>query len=101
MPSAVTALIRSDICGKDICLAIRLVAGANQRFGEVQIVVGTAQRSGTLKLTCIEPGCELCPALAGRFLIDVDAFCARGADRESCSRLFMAGETIGFAEELR
>src|SRR5206468_73872 len=69
--------------------------------GQVQIVVGAAQRSRSLELSCIEPRCELRPSLAGRLLIDRDPFCTHGANRECGGRLFMAGETSSPAEELR
>ena len=101
MPPAVAALIRGEIRGKNIGLAIRGITAANERFGQVQIVVGAAQRSRSLELSSIERRCELSPSLAVRLLIDGDPFRARGANRESGGRLFMAGETIGLAEELR
>ena len=101
MPSAVAALIRGEIRGKDVCFAIGRVTTAKEGFGQVQIVVGAAQRSRSLELSCIEPRCDLRPSLAGRLLIDNDPFCARGANRESGGRLFMAGETSGLTEELR
>src|SRR5262245_38103138 len=101
MPSAIATLIRDEIRGEDIRLAIRSVTTANKRFGQIQIVVGATQRSRSLKLTSIECHRELCPSLTGRFLIDLDPLGPRGTDRNRRRRLLMAGETPGLAEELR
>src|SRR5262245_57689127 len=101
MPAAVAALIRGEIRGKDVGLTIRRISAANERFGYVEIVVGAAQRSGSFKLTCIQARSDLSPSITGRLLIDRDPVCARSADRKRSSRLFMAGETTGLADELR
>src|SRR5262249_26875003 len=101
MPSAVAALIGGEIRGKDIGLAIRRVTAPYKRFGDIQIVVGAAQRSRSFELTSIEARCELSPSLVGGLFIDSDPFCPRSADRESGRRLFVTGEAGSFAEELR
>src|SRR5262249_16250804 len=101
MPSAIATLVRGEICSKYIGLAIRRVTAANKRFRHVQIVVGAAQRSRPFELPSIKSRSELSASLVGRLLIDRDPFCARGTDRESGGRVFVAGKTSGLAKELR
>src|SRR6476646_1045697 len=101
MPPAVAALIRGEIRGKNIGLAIRGITAANERFGQVQIIVGAAQGSRSFELSSVERHCQLSPSLVVRLLINGDTFRARRASCDGGGRLFMAGETIGLGVKLR
>jgi hypothetical protein len=59
MPSTVAALIRGEIRGKNIGLAIGRVPGANKRFGKIQIVISAAERRRSFELPSVQPRREL------------------------------------------
>jgi len=95
MPPAVATLICGQIRSEDVRFTIGGVSTADERFGQVQIVICASKRSGAFKLAGVQSCGGLCPSFGRGFLVDRDPFGARGADGKRSGRRAFDGRPLG------